>query len=180
MSEKMRITSGGNVGIGTTSPGTYMLNVNGTVATGDLTVGGGTGKINAGTFDPIFDIDGKKYATYMADFAGGTRVETSGTLQLTTDNSKPKTVIDFDSLEKDSNLWLFWQTSNKNLDDVAILLTPGFEGKVWYEKNGNEIIIYGDRAGEVSYRLSAPRVDYQEWENLAKDQNLTGMKISDY
>ncbi len=170
-----------NVGIGMTTPGTYKLNVNGTVATGDLTVGvGGAGKINVGTIDPIFDIDGKKYATYMADFAGGTRVETSGTIQLTTDNLQPKTVIDFDGLEKGSDLWLFWQTSNKNINDVALLLTPGFEGKVWYEKNGNKIIIYGDRAGEVSYRLSAPRVDHQKWGNLTEDQNLTGIKISDY
>ena len=151
-----------------------------TYTTGDMTVGRGTGKINAGTIDPIFDINGKKYATYMADFAGGTRVEASGTIQLTTDNLQPETVIDFDGLEKDSDLWLFWQASNKNINDVALLLTPGFEGKVWYEKNGNSIIIYGDRAGEVSFRLSAPRVDYQKWRNLANDQSLEGINISNY
>jgi len=143
-------------------------------------IGDGAGKLDVGTIDPIFDIDGKKYATYMADFAGGTRTEASGTIQLTTNNLQPTTVIDFDGLEEGSDLWLFWQTSSKNINDTALLLTPGFEGKVWYEKNGNKIIIYGERAGEVSYRLSAPRVDHQKWGNLAEDQNLTGIKVSDY
>jgi len=164
----------GNVGIGTTNPGTYKLNVNGTVATGDLTVGGGTGKINSGTVDPIFEIDGKKYGTYMADFAGGTRVETSGTIELRNGRYE----IDFNNLEEGSNLWLFWQASNKNLKDVAVLLTPAFNGRVWYEKNGNSIIIYGERDGEVSFRLSSPRVDYQDWPNLVKDQNLIGIKVA--
>jgi hypothetical protein len=158
----------------------YIRNDGNVSTNGDLTVGGGTGKINVGTIDPIFDINGKKYATYMADFAGGTRVETSGIIQLKTNDSQPNAVIDFDELKEGSDLWLFWQVSNKNINDLTALLTPGFEGKVWYEKNGNKIIIYGDRAGEVSYRLSAPRVDYQKWGNLTEDQNLTGIKIFDY
>ena len=49
---------------------------------GDLTVGGGTGKLTIGTIDPIFEINGEKYATYVADFAGGVRMETSGIVKL--------------------------------------------------------------------------------------------------
>jgi len=156
------------------------LTVVGTTSVGSLVVGGGTGKITAGTVDPIFDINGKKYATYMADYVGGTRVETSGNLQLTTNNLQHKTVIDLEKLEKESDLWLFWQASNKNLADVTVLLTPGFDGKVWYEKNGTKITIYGDKSGEVSYRLSAPRIDYQKWGNVAEDQGLSGIKVIDY
>jgi len=178
----------GNVGIGTTAPG-YKLDVAsggattarfGTASTDKVVIGGGAGKLDAGTIDPIFEIDGKKYATYMADFAGGTRMETSGTLQLATNNLQPQAVIDFENLEEGSDLWLFWQASSKNIDDVVVILTPGFNGRVWYEKGENIIIIQGERAGEVSYRLSAPRVDHENWENLAEDQSLTGIKVSDY
>ena len=167
--------TGWNVGIGTTDLGSYKLNVSGTVATGNLIVGGGTGKITAGQIDPIFEIGGEKYATYMADFAGGARVETSGIVRV-----NPSYIINFDNLEKGSNLWLFWKTSNQNIDDLVVILTPSFEGKVWYEKRGNKLIIYGDKSGEVSYRLSAPRIDYQNWTNLIKDQNITGIKVDDY
>jgi hypothetical protein len=90
-----------------------------------------------------------------------------------------KYVINFDKLEKGSDLWLFWQTSNKDLKDVAVLLSPGFEGKVWYEKEGNVLVIYKDGQGEVSYRLSAPRVDSEKWLNLIEDQSVSGIKISD-
>ena len=162
-----------------------------------VVIGGGTGKLDVGTVDPIFDIDGKKYATYMADFAGGTRIETSGVLKienwkLEIGGTRYQYTIDFDEVEAGSDLWLFWQASNKDINDIAVLLTPGFDGKVWYEKKGNAIIIQGDpevqasldygagRAGEVSYRLSAPRVDYENWKNLSADQGLAGIKITDY
>jgi len=206
----------GNVGIGTTDPGDYRLNVSGgwvrigdggggtinlesqgdfhriafydlrfwdwdtggdmvTLNNGTMTIGGGTGKLTVGTIDPIFEIEGEKYATYVADFAGGVRMETSGILKL----ENGKQIIDFESLEKGNDLWLFWQTSNKKINDVAVLLTPGFEGRVWYEKQGNVLVIYGDKQGEVSYRLSAPRVDSEKWLNLIEDQSVSGIKISD-
>jgi hypothetical protein len=180
----------GNVGIDNDNP-QYYLDVGsggastarfGTASTDKVVIGGGAGKLDVGTIDPIFDIDGKKYATYMTDFAGGTRVETSGVLKLentSINQHQSAFMIDFDELKEDSDLWLFWQVSNKNINDLTVLLTPGFEGKVWYEKNGNKIIIYGDRAGEVSYKFLAPRFDYQKWGNLTEDQNLTGIKISE-
>ena len=134
-------------------------------------------KITVGTIDPIFNIDGEKYATYMADYAGGVRIETSGVAQL---NSEGKYTIDFDNLEKGSDLWLFWQASNKDLTAVSVLLTPSFEGKTWYKKDGNILIVYGDKQGEVSHRLTALRIDYQKWGNLAEDQTFEGIDISDY
>lgn len=77
-------------------------------------------------------------------------------------------------------MWLFWQASNQKLEAVVVILTPAFEGKVWYEKQGNNLIISGDKSGEVSYRLSAPRIDYQNWQNLADDQSLEGIDVSNY
>ncbi|MCD6500658.1 hypothetical protein J7K42_01405 [bacterium] len=142
----------------------------------DLTV---AGKLTVSTIDPIYEIDGRQYVTYVADFVGGVRTETSGLVDLQTleqrsqtnsndQNSRFQTVIDFDNLEKGSDLWLFWQTSNKNIDDLVVLLTPEFDGEVWYQKDGNKLIIYGPKKGEVSYRLTLPRQDYKNWGNLNK------------
>jgi hypothetical protein len=176
----------GNVGIGTIDPDAA-LHIQGGVCidtddvctdpgAGNLTVGGGSGKINAGVIDPVFDIGGKKYSTYMPDYAGGTRIETAGLLEIKGDEPF-KNVIDFDNLKEGSNLWLFWQASNKNIKDLTVLLASNFDGRVWYEKEGNKLIIYGSREGEVSFKLSAPRVDYQNWQNLTDDQSLEGIKI---
>ena len=40
-----------------------------------------------------------------------------------------------------------------------------------------KLVIYGSREGEVSFKLSAPRVDHQKWQNLTDDQTLEGIKI---
>ena len=138
----------------------YVLNTSDTMS-GSLTVN----KLYVTTIDPIYEIDGKKYATYVADFAGGVRTETSGVIQL---NSETEYVIDFDNLEKGTDLWLFWETSNKEMDDLAVVISAGFEGKVWYDKQGHKLTIYGDEPGEVSYRLTLPRLDDEEWGNMVE------------
>ena len=119
-------------------------------------------KLYVTTIDPIYEIDGKKYATYVADFSGGVRMETAGVFQIP---QSKEVLISFNDLKKGSDLWLFWQASNKNINDLVVILTPGFNGQAWYEKQDNKIVIYGDRKGEVSYRLTLPRKDANEWPN---------------
>jgi len=149
----------GNVGIGTTTPGVRL------VVNGDALI---TNKLTVSVIDPIYEIEGKKYITYVSDFAGGLRTETSGILKLKTKNNQPQAIIDFDNLEKGSDLWIFWQTSNKEIKDLVVLLTSSFEGKVWYNKDGNKLIILGDKEGEVSYRFTLPRFDAKNWPNEEK------------
>jgi len=73
----------------------------------------------------------------------------------------------FDKLEKGSDLWLFWKTIHQDMDSLVVLLSPSFEGKVWYEKvNDSKLIIFAKSSGEVSYSLTAPRYDYEKWPNL--------------
>ena len=124
-------------------------------------------KLNVTTIDPIYEIDGKKYATYVADFSGGVRMETAGVLQIP---QNKEVSISFNSLEKGSDLWLFWQASNKDISKLVIILTPSFNGKVWYEKQSNSIKIFTDQPGEVSYRLTMPRNDAKDWPNLLEDK----------
>ncbi|MDD4989822.1 MAG: hypothetical protein PHW31_00740 [Candidatus Pacebacteria bacterium] len=129
------------------------------------------GKLYVTTIDPVYEIDGKKYATYVSDYAGGVRIETSGILQLSTANYQlPTKTIDFNQLKKGSDLWLFWQASSKNINDLVVILTPSFDAKVWYEKQNNKLVIFGEKTGEVSYRLSMPRKDANDWPNIINDK----------
>jgi hypothetical protein len=56
-----------------------------------LTVGGGTGKIDVGTVDPVYAIGGDKFATYMAGMIG-VKEETTKILFSTASNTI-KTII---------------------------------------------------------------------------------------
>lgn len=126
----------------------------------NVTIGG---KLTVGTIDPVYEIGGKKYATYVTDFSGGVRIETSGNLTI----KNGFKIIDFDKEETGNNLWLFWQTSIQSIDEIAVLLTPTFDGRVWYEKKPkkNQIIIRSSQDGEVSFRFTAPREDAHKWPN---------------
>ncbi|MCF7906998.1 hypothetical protein K9K85_01810, partial [Patescibacteria group bacterium] len=131
-------------------------------------------KLTVNTIDPIHEINDKEYATFVSFYAGGQKMETSGVINLEFRNSDLKIegsnyfyVIDFENLEEGSDLWLFWKTVHQDLEKLTIALTPGFNGRVWYQKvDNNKIIIFGDQLGEVSYTLVAPRYDYKKWPNL--------------
>jgi hypothetical protein len=101
-------------------------------------------------------------------------------------------VIDFNKAEVGSDLWLFAKTVNlerEGLDNVAVLLTPSFEGKVWYEKNEKNLIltIYAipnssfiiPNSLKISYRLTAPRFDYRDWTNYSSG-NWEGSNLDTY
>lgn len=172
---RIYITSTGNVGVGNNNPASFKLQVAGDVGpNANLTYNLGSAalrwnKLYVQTIDPVYNIDGVDYATYVSDFAGGVRTETAGVLQLTKQGSDFSAVIDFEKAEKGSDLWLFWQTSNEDINDMVVLLTPSFNGKTWYEKQGDKLVIYSDKAGEVSYRLTLPREDNEDWSNLVKE-----------
>jgi hypothetical protein len=170
---------------GATLTNSIVVQTNGTT----VTVGGGTGKINVGTVDPIYTINGKKYATYMAGMTG-VKEETAGVIRLqrgTTLMSVPNDaeygyVIDFKNIEEGSDLWLFSKTTNlkENFDKMVVLLTPSFDGRVWYEKDltHHTITIYAkpytldpEISPEISYRLTAPRFDAESWSNYSFDES---------
>ncbi|MFB6212191.1 MAG: hypothetical protein ABEI53_00005, partial [Candidatus Magasanikbacteria bacterium] len=99
-----------------------------------------------------------------------------------------KKEIDFDELEKGTDLWLFFNTTNfgKRWNDLAVLLTSQFRGDTWYEMNEseNKLTIFGKiddttnyslqtKSLNVSYRLSAPRIDNKKWDNTPKQKTDT-------
>jgi len=154
---------------------------------GDLTIGGGTGKINVGTIDPIFDIDGEKYATYIAETSNGVRVDFFGKAELLKGSDNQSSfnhvfLIDFDDLSKGSNLWIFSKIVDfgKNMENLNVVLTPeGKHADLYYllDFQENQLIIYGNKQVNVSYRLSAPRFDHEKWGNTVDDKSLKGMKV---
>ena len=145
-----------------------------------LVLGDGTGKIDAGTLDPIYTIDGERYATY-APWMIGQKEETTGKVQI----SNGMAVIDFDNEEKGSDLWLFSKVSDfgEDMEHLSVLLTPSFNGnipRVAYEMNSvnNRITIHSEYDVEVSYRLTAPRFDHEKWKNVLEDGGPSGFIIT--
>jgi len=191
---RMAITSAGNVGIGTTDP-SYKLDVVsggsttarfGTAASDEVTIGGGSGKLTVGTIDPIYTIHGIQYATYMAGMIG-VKEEVTGILEMNANEIKIdgnklfQEIINFDDLEEGSDLWLFAKTTNlkENFDEMIVLLTPAFDGKIWYEKDvdKNLLTIFAipnvvlNSTIEISYRLTAPRFDFEQWTNYSDSES---------
>jgi len=140
-------------------------------------------KIDVSTIDPIYTIDGEKYATFMAGMVG-IKEEVTGVVK-TTDGMA---VLDFANAEVGSDLWLFGQTINLDgndyngnsvttqevFDSMIILLSSNSNSDVWYEKDsiGKRIVIHSDST-EVSFRLTAPRFDNSDWSNNADSETET-------
>ncbi|MGC9599352.1 MAG: hypothetical protein ABSE18_03135 [Minisyncoccia bacterium] len=200
------VSSSTNIGINNLTPA-YEFDVAsggsttarfGTAAGDTVVVGGGAGKITAGTYDPIYNIGGEKYATYGAGMTGQ-KEETTGVLRMqpaaggTTAAGTWKAVIDFGDLEKGSDLWLFSQVTDfgEGWSNLSVLLTPSFDGAVWYEKDAanDRLTVYGVPGSsasslasapgslEASYRLTAPRFDSQQWPNASDDATTPGLLV---
>lgn len=149
-----------------------------------LTVGGGTGKVDIGTVDPVYSIGGEKFATYMAGMVG---VKEEVTGNISTSQYIPgvgyKTTIDFKTLERGSDLWLFSKATDiqDNIDKMVVLLTPADNTRTWYEIDRGQfaISIYSTRPTNISYRLTAPRFDYAQWTNYNDNPEASGFQIDD-
>jgi hypothetical protein len=187
------VRADGNVGIATSTPA-YLLDVYGgnitirlgATASSTVLVGGGSGKLTAGTLDPIYNIDGVKYATYIAGMTG-IKEETTGVIRV---DQKPegkdyyRAEIDFNNLEEGSDLWLFSKVTNlkKNIDRLSVLLTPAGRGHVWYQVDPEnfKLYFYSEKLTTISYRLTAPRFDWEKWKNLPEDSdNIQGLIVNE-
>lgn len=137
---------------------------------GNVVIGGGTGKLDVGTVDPPYTINGEKYATYLSGMIG-VKEETTGTITTNEylENIGYRKAINFNNQVKGSDLWLFSKTTNlkENLNRMSVLLTPNSQAKTWYEidETRNTLYVYSSSPGNISYRLSAPRFDDAKWGN---------------
>jgi hypothetical protein len=186
VTERVRINETGNVGIATTTPG-YALTVAGTgyfgnqlTVAGNLNLGansismtgniGTVNKLTVTTIDPLYNIDGKNYATYAASIAGGVKEEFVGKAKL---GDFKEYVLDFDDMKEGSDLWLWRKAVDFSKDNVEAFITPyGEAASIYYLVDGNKLVFRGDKESvEFSYRLIGKRHDWRDWPTFAKDQN---------
>ena len=186
--EALTITSSGQIGFGTSTP-----SHNFTVANNDILLGtsssatvligpDGTAKLTVGTVDPVYTINGTAYATYVSGMIGQ-KEETTDIVDI----EEPyagiyKHTIVVDDLEVASDLWLFEKASNlrNNLDKLVILMTPEENVRTWYDINEEHglITFFATDPVSVSYRMTAPRFDFEKWTNFNYD-GVSGFVISD-
>jgi hypothetical protein len=187
-------TSNQRVGIGTTAP-SYKLDVAsggaytarfGTNASDTVVIGGGAGKLSVGTFDPVYNIGGKKFATYgLATI--GIKEETVGTIKIERKEEGKDyyfAEIDFNNLTEGSDLWLFSKITalKKNINKLSVFLTPNSRTHVWYQVDPENFKLYffAEKPTIISYRLIAPRFDFEKWKNtLENEEGITGLIVEE-
>lgn len=150
---------------------------------GTVTVGGGSGKMDVGTVDPPYTINGEKYATYLSSTIG-IKEEVMGKITVSepVDGLGYRALIDLDAQPKGSDLWLFSKTTDlkTNIGHLSVLLTAAGQAKTWYEVDEpNKILaIYSSTPVDVTYRLSAPRFDSAQWTNT-RTGSAVGFVLND-
>ncbi len=191
------VLSNGNVGVQNSAPA-YDLDVNGTGHfAGQLTMASaqqitwastntsnninmqngtisGVSKLTVATIDPMYEINGQKYATYSSSIAGGVNEEFvgHGQLQKTGDEAKATFVLDFGSVPIGSDLWVWKNAVDFSSDNVEVLATPiSNPVSIAYNIEGNKIVFTGTGESEFSYRLIGKRLDWKNWPTYAKNQN---------
>jgi hypothetical protein len=177
----------GNIGLngGGSIKSTGNNNIEINAGTGTVTIGGGTGKLDAGTIDPPYWINGKGYATYMASMIGVkeeitevVQLQPSGTPGLYTHE------INFDELPEGSDMWLFSRISDidQEMNNLVVLLSGSSNAYTSYVKDvvNRKLIFYGTRPVEISYRLTAPRFDHEKWPTLRNNQDGRGFQPGEY
>ena len=144
----------------------------------------GTGKLDSGTIDPPYTINGSKYATYMSSMIG-IKEEATGTVYTTEEipGVGYKHTINFKSQPQGSDLWLFAKTTDlkKHIEDLVVLLSPAGKTRAWYtlDTRNYELNIFTNESSLVSYRLTAPRFDADEWLNTRAENESTGFILND-
>jgi len=146
-------------------------------------IGDGATKLNVGTLDPPYTINGERYATYVAAMIGQNE-EVAGT--VSTEEYVPgigyRTVISFANQEKASDLWLFSKVTDlpNHIEQMVVLLTPSGNSRAWYtvDEASLTLTIYTSRRTTVSYRLTAPRFDSEKWKNTRNGDGGQGFVLN--
>lgn len=160
--------SGNLITAGTSSITKFQVKNNGDVVIGQ----NGTGKLTVGTIDPLYTIGGQKYSTYAPSMPG-VKEEVAGRANLAYNaNLQAYTyTLNFNQLEKGSDLWLFGSIIDPDINYVSVLLTPDSQAMVWYKKDtqNRTLTFLSDSPVSVSYRLTAPRFDHDKWSNTSNE-----------
>ncbi|MFA6437653.1 MAG: hypothetical protein WC242_04870 [Candidatus Paceibacterota bacterium] len=123
---------------------------------------------NVREIDPVFNIQGKKYVTYLPDSIGQ-KIEVIGQSQL----KKRELTIDLAKQTEGSDLWLFWHAVD--LKSVVPFVSSQSNASLYAYMNDSKLIVKsrdGASNAKFSYRLIGTRIDHSgELNNLYSDQN---------
>ncbi len=120
--------------------------------------------------DPIYQIKGKKYATYVSDMTG-LKAETVGEFEFYGNSL----TVNLSKVEEESDLWLFYNIVKKDTI-IPFVSSQSPVGLYGYIEGENFVIkTIGEYSGNVklSYRLIGERIDNTITENLSDDQNIS-------
>jgi len=158
--DKLRVV--GAVGIF----GSLNLNTNG-IDNGNIT---GVNKLTVNTIDPLYNIKGTNYSTFVSAIVGGVKEEYVGRLEIKTKRAfgDYETVIDFNKQKEGSDLWVWHKTVDFSEENVEVFLSPyGDFARTYFLIEDEKLIIRSDRPVTVSYRLIGRRQDWREWPTKA-------------
>ncbi|MEX2411609.1 MAG: hypothetical protein WD607_09635, partial [Candidatus Paceibacterota bacterium] len=167
----------GDVGVGTSTPQATLHVAGSGRFDGNLNMNGfnisGVNKIDVGTIDPLYQINGEQYATYAPSIVGGVKEEYVGKAEFKLENNSYSYKINFSELEKGSDLWVWKQVVDYSDENVEVIATPKkYPVPVAYEVKEDSIIFTAallpniasekPEVIEFSFRLVGARHDNQD------------------
>ncbi|MFP4459432.1 MAG: hypothetical protein ACLFSQ_07580, partial [Candidatus Zixiibacteriota bacterium] len=145
------------------------------------TSGSKEGKIDALFVDPVFQIEDKKYATWMSEGIG-MRIDVVGQAQL---NQHGEYKIDLAAQPEGSDLWLFYQTVADGT--IVPFVTPQNKANLMARVDGSVLyveLIDGVKDAKFGYRLTGKRRDQaaipEQEINRRKDEAKSFIDLNDY
>ncbi|PIZ97606.1 MAG: hypothetical protein COX79_01605, partial [Candidatus Levybacteria bacterium CG_4_10_14_0_2_um_filter_36_16] len=133
---------------------------------GNLLLPAGSKVTGPTLYDPLYDIDGIGYSTFLPAMPG-VKEEVAGRINTSYDSTLRAyaKIINLDNQPIGSDLWVFSRTIDRDINLISALLTPDSSARTWYVKDPTtrSLIVYSDRPTEVSYRFTAPRFDHMKY-----------------
>ena len=142
-------------------------------ANGDIILGNPNSKVTLpANIDPLYEIDGRKYSTYVSSTLGSwEELMGQANLEYNSQAGAYQYEISYNNAPLHSDLWVFSRITDSDIRKTNVLITPNSQAKTWYRMDGSgrKITLFSDRPVSVTYRLTAPKFNYDSMTTIAHD-----------